>query len=645
MYNAKLTQNPDNLLEFSLSFEGLKPEQTPVLRVRSVDAEKFFMPLYGGITDLPLTVSHSAGTAQVTFSLPRLLNACGVTNLNCRVLEFLLKDDAAEDFVACPDGLDPIRVESGPLAYRLCPGSGGNLVLRLNWQEILVKCEIKAGQDAFTVEVKENQPGELVLRHRIEHDTVRFDGNTLYKAQTPRQYRIPCRDLIGGMTTDSDLYSLYYRIPSREDAPGYCCRVITDQAPVKCKMGDYQLTARKLKNGTASFDCCRVRQQAAISSIKMGSSIVSLSLSDKSAIKLRRIITMPGSRDGEERKFFQEDEAWSFPNGRIPLTTWEKFHQRDTLEFQVIAESEDEEYLVVSEEAVEQTWELAHQTAVLTADPEGCFLRIRERENRIRLGILGTCMTRWAFSRGHTDAYRSLYDVTFAHFWPSVFSLMEEPGVFPGDRYAGYPEKEQKFVRREYEKTSLKELEKARCEYVLVDFFVDAIHGPRRMKDGKFIGYKAYAKDFYQDHLIFDTERYFLDSNGYFEEWKKRADRLISALTRIIPQNRIVLATGGLTHYYLDENGTIQCFDGKTLRGSSMTKHSINGLNYLWDQMNAYFLARLPGAHALHMREYNFPAYDESSANVRPYHFLDEYYRTISAELSRIILWDRQNAY
>ena len=215
--------------------------------------------------------------------------------------------------------------------------------------------------------------------------------------------------------------------------------------------------------------------------------------------------------------------------------------------------------------------------------------------------------------------------------------------TYPEEFYAGYPETEQRYVRREYEKTSFRELAEAQCEYVLLDFFVDAIHGPRRLKDGKFIGYKAYAKDFYQDYLMFDSEKYFVDSTGYFEAWKEAADRMIDELVKIFPQNRIVLATGGLTHYYLDENGVICCFDGKSFRGSSMTKHSINSLNYLWDKMNAHFISRLPGAQLLHMRQYNFLAHDRNPANVRPYHFVNEYYRTMSAELSRIVLWDRQN--
>ena len=215
--------------------------------------------------------------------------------------------------------------------------------------------------------------------------------------------------------------------------------------------------------------------------------------------------------------------------------------------------------------------------------------------------------------------------------------------TYPEEFYAGYPETEQPYVRREYEKTSFRELAEAQCEYVLLDFFVDAIHGPRRLKDGKFIGYKAYAKDFYQDYLMFDSEKYFVDSTGYFEAWKEAADRMIDELVKIFPQNRIVLATGGLTHYYLDENGVICCFDGKSFRGSSKTKHSINSLNYLWDKMNAHFISRLPGAQLLHMRQYNFLAHDRNPANVRPYHFVNEYYRTMSAELSRIVLWDRQN--
>lgn len=648
MFNAKLIQDPDNELEFVLWLEDVKPDTNPDVRVRLLDGSKFFIPLYSGSVLLPVEFSVPAEPdapvrAWVRFTLSGLLDKCGATNLNSRVCEFLLKDGDREEFVAWEENASPLEIKTTRLSYTLCPGSGRNLVLRLNWNEQRIPCEMTLREEDLRVRLETSHPGELVLCHRIERDTVRFDGRICYAGHGQNEYRISYRELIGLTTTDSDLFSLYFRLPANSAAPSFFCRVVTEQESEKYMLPGHQITAFKIKDQTASIEVRRNWDMTPVK-VEVLENAAAFCPNDLAcdAIKLRQIISFPASQDGPARKLIQPD-AWVFPGNQIPLDTWQQLRPRNDLIFQVVAQIQGSEHRLTAAEPWEHTWELDLQTVTLTGSEKGFTLRVSQKANKIRLGILGTCMTRWAFSRKYTDAYRSLYDVTFAHFWPSAFSLMEEPIPFPEERYAEYPEQEQSFVRREYEKTSLKELEEARCEYVLLDFFVDAIHGPRRMKDGKFIGYKAYAKDFYQDYLLFDSEKYFMDTNGYFEAWTKYADRLIDELKRIIPENRIVLATGGLTHYFLSEDGQIKCFDGKTLKGSYMTKHSINGLNYLWDRMNAYFIGKLPGAQVLDMRQYSFLAHDRNPGDVRPYHYQNGYYRAMSAELSRIVLWDRQN--
>lgn len=646
MFNAIVKQDLENALNFSLYFQDLDREKCPKLRVRMVDGEKFFMPLYGKTALLPLIFPDpEQKSAYVHFSLPELLPACGITSRNCRVLEFLLCYDGAEEFLACEDGFSTIEVEQEYLTYKMCPGSGGNLVLRLAWKELWLTGRATPEPDGFLVELDTRLAGKLVMRHRIERGIACYDGDTIYEMSQPGQCKIPYRDLVGRMTTDHDMFCLFYRVGDGVSTPEFDYRILTEEDMVKYKKGKHQFITSKTQKGLACLESRRNRKKTVITAANVGEEqklSFAFSELEPEEIRLRRVISFPGSRDGGERKVAQ-DNAFVFPEKEIPLDSWGHLHTRQPLLYQVVAVAGGAEFWAVSETALEQSWELEHQTVTLTASPKGCFLRIAERENRIRLGILGTCMTRWAFSRKYTDAYRSLFDVRFAHFWPSVFSLMEEPIPFPEELYGEYPEQELLPVRREYEKTTLADLEKADCEYILLDFFVDAIHGPRRLKDGRFIGYKAYSRDFYQDHLLLNSEKYYVDTNGYFGEWKKAADKLIGELKKRFPEHRIVLATGGLTHYYFNGDGQVECFDGKTLRGSDMTKHSIDGLNYLWDRMNAYFIEKMPDAQILNMRQYNFLAHDNNPANVRPYHYVKEYYRTMSAELSRIILWDRQN--
>ena len=649
MFEAKLVQDSENELKFTLQLKDTKLEKDAAVRVQLVNADKFFMPSYSGFCILPVKETALQDTLekschQVTFTLPQILDECGATNLNSRVFEFVLINGNAEEFIACGGGFKDIEIKSALISYRMCLGKGKNLVLRLKWKVPLMEGKMELQEYSLLVELSAKRKGSLVLRHRIEHKILSFDRAVNYTEFEQNKYRIEYKDFINQVSTNKDLFSLFYLSPATETTPAFYYRIITNEVFGKKQCGSYVITPCKTKDKTASIDVCRVFEKAVVSDVRISDNKITFSLSEKkpSNLKLNRVIKVPDDDKETTYEFVQLSTSVSEGN-TIDLMKWNEIHQNETLVYQLLAEVDGEEFLITSGKAYEKTLELPHQTVVLKGNSKEFTLSISEKANKIKLGIMGTCMTRWAFSSKYTVAYRPLYDVAFAHFWPSAFSLTEELIDYPKEKYKNYPEKEKPFVLREYQKTSFKELKDAKCDYVLVDFFVDAIHGPRKLKDGKFIGYKAYSNDFYQDYLMFDSERFFIDENDYFEQWTKAADRMIEALLTIVPQNKIVLATGGLTHHFLSEDGKIECFDGMVLRNSYMTKHSINALNYLWDKMNTYFMTKLPGAHVLSMREYGFPAHDRNPDNVRPYHFKNSYYRAMSAELSRIILWDRQN--
>lgn len=644
MFIAKVVQNPENPLVFTLQFDNIQVTKDAFVRIRLVDAQKFFMPSYTGFTVLPVEGDLGSNLLQVTFNLPQILAECGATNLNSRVLEFNLVDNGVDEFIAGVPEFCDIEVKTPLVTYRLCLGKGKNLVLRLKWAASVIPSTMTLQEDRLDIELNTKETGSLILRRRIERNTVSYDRQTAYEPQSPNRYSILFQDLIGQMAADQDFFCFFYRIPASKTTPSFYYRVVTDGPSKKKKHQGYEFMACKIKDLTASVSISRQMPTVNVARVIQSSSTLSFQLSNLSptAIKLRRIIKFADNGLDAGRTIVQRG-AWAMPGDSISLLEWDNLHQRSTIKYQVLAEVDGEDYRLISETPYDNTIQISHQDIQITGDNNGFYIHISERSNKIRLGILGTCMTRWAFSRKYTDAYRDLYDVAFAHFWPSVFSLTEEPIRYPKQMFSDYTKTEQPYVRREYEKTSFQELQNADCEYVLIDFFVDAIHGPRKLKDGKFVGYKAYAKDFYQDYLMFDSEKYYWDVNDYFEHWTEAADRMIQALTQIVPQNRIILATGGLTHNFLSEEGKIECFDGMTLRASYMTKHSINALNYLWDKMNAYFMEKLPGAQVLSIREYDFLAFDSNAANVRPYHFVKAYYRALSAEMSRIILWDKQN--
>ena len=646
MFIAEVIYNQEDALRFFLQFPGLKPDENTALRVQLVDADKFFMPSFSGFCVIPVREVAETGPEMARAEIPilQILEQCGATNLNSRVMEFVLCHQGQESFVYCSEQFSQTVINTKVVSCSICLGTGKNLIMRMEWKIPKLEGTFTMGDDCVRVQVNTALKGQLILRRRIEFDIVFYDRQTSYKKNSADAYDIGYEDLIRQTEAEKTLFGLYYKVNASAALPSYYCRVVTECEGDKRTRQGYEIMACRTKDMTASISVRRNWGKTAVLKVERTATEAVFSFKDKkvSAIKLQRRISITAG-DGTLVHHFVSRNMETIPGNRLPLIQWNHIHQKNTMVFRVLAHINGTDHLAVTEQPFEIKVSLAHQNITVKGSNKEITVEIEERHNKIRLGILGTCMTRWAFSRKYTDAYRDLYDVVFAHFWPSVFALTGKAEEYPEQLYADYPETETEYVRREYEKTSLAQLQEANCEYVLIDFFVDAIHGPRKMKNGNFIGYKGYAKDFYQDYLMFDTEKYFLDDNGYFENWKKHADRLIEHLQTTMPENRIILATGGLTHNFLAEDGSVKCFDGMVLRSSYMTKHSINALDYLWDKMNAYFIERLPNAQVLDMRRHGFLAHDKNPANVRPYHFVQGYYRTMSAEVSRLILWDKQN--
>lgn len=694
MYIAKVTQNPKNKMEFSLLIECDSVSPDAVVRVQLNDSEKFFMPRYSAHMLLPVETAGE-NAVRTSFSLLNIVNTCGATNENSRELEFAIVSGADDEKLMVDEKFAPITVKSPLLNYRIGKGSGGNLILRMLWNPLSLTASAAAEADGWQIDLPDAPAGELLLRRRIANDIAYPIRQTACEMRQPGSFFLPVSELTAQAGEGEAAFDLIYRVPAGEDRPGYGYGVTYDGEELQLLKDRYTLLLRSDENGAADI---AVSYEMPVLTVELNEVLnsapklppekhrvvrvarrvgllpqrkapeftpetapesehaqLTFYYGDEKELRfsgdalegvtyrLQRVMRMENMDDTDGRVFYS-DEAPEFAGNVFSVRSWSKLRLRNTLSYRLLAEVDGVRHLVLAEEAgYQRTVNFGHQTLMVKSNPDGIYIHVTEREKKIPIGILGTCMTRWAFSRKYTDAYRSLFEVKYSHFWPSVFSMTEEPIEFPENMYSEYDARELPLVRREYDKTFMQELKDAKCEYVLIDFFVDAIHGPRRMPDGKFISYKAYARDFYQDFLMFDSQKYHMSTNDYLENWKQKADVLIEQLREVIPENRIVLATGGLTHYFIDESGNRVCFDGMTLRSSSMTKDSIDALNYLWDQMNTYFMAKLPGARILSMRDYHFQAFDPVSANVRPYHYVNAYYRAMSAELSRIVLWDRIN--
>lgn len=266
--------------------------------------------------------------------------------------------------------------------------------------------------------------------------------------------------------------------------------------------------------------------------------------------------------------------------------------------------------------------------------------KIISNNRKIKLGILGTCFSRAAFNTNnlyYNPDYKLYYEIAYSHFWPSVISLTSYPIEFNRDNYYDISNKEIKHISREYDKTTFRELSDTEVDFIVIDFFVDAIHGVRKLKDGSYLGHNGtmHKSQYYKTNIMRDTEQFDYRNEKFYEVWKSRCDEFISKLREIIEDDKIILNLGGLAFDYLDDKDNIKSF----IEDKKFTNQELNYYNMIWQKMNNYFISKVPNAKILDMSKYKYKSSVKHPINLGPHHYEHAYYKSFVGELSKILTY------
>lgn len=305
------------------------------------------------------------------------------------------------------------------------------------------------------------------------------------------------------------------------------------------------------------------------------------------------------------------------------------------------------EFLICSNNSISLNQKTGNVIISLEINTEENILKIKSasENNKIPIAVFGSCMTRSSFnSKPYFNSdYKNLFEVVYSAVWPSVFSAVSNPVKFNEDDYKNYAEREIPYIKREYNKTFFSELKNSNAEYLLIDFFVDAMHGPRKIDENSYIGYKSYSKNIYHDKLIYNTERYYLNCNNYFEDWKKNTDKFIKEIINIFPFEKIVLVTGGMTKSYIDNDYNVNTFVNRQREFFTYNNTMIDCREFLWGSMNSYFISKIPNIKIIDLKKYNYFASTNHPEHMVPYHYETNYYKSFLGEFCKIVLMNKLN--
>lgn len=261
------------------------------------------------------------------------------------------------------------------------------------------------------------------------------------------------------------------------------------------------------------------------------------------------------------------------------------------------------------------------------------------KDYTISLAIMGSCFSRAAFNSAEyfNPDYKKYFNVSYSYFWPSIISLVSDPLPFDKgsfkDVLVNLYELEWEFL-----KSWDKDLKASGAEFLLMDFFVDAMHGVLQLGPNQYLTRNLYTRktDYYHSTVLKKSKSFDAYDPEYFDVWTKSFDKFVDRIKGIIPEERIVLNLSLLTDKYHDESGGVSSF----FNTNHITKSQYLHVNKTWTKMNNYFMTKLPKAKVIDMNSLNYISQYDSPKDLAPcgpHHFESGYYKSIVNELGKVI--------
>ena len=282
-------------------------------------------------------------------------------------------------------------------------------------------------------------------------------------------------------------------------------------------------------------------------------------------------------------------------------------------------------------------------------------LRIKKRIDPIKIATLGSCYIRIPFQEKYNKDWRDYFDIVLNCFQPSVFAMASDPvtKLTPNELIVNSDSRVENNVKRDFEKTFFEEIKNSRAQYLLLDFYADALCSARKFDDGTYVGNKLSffpsgrreEVAIYKEKVMSITASLEPDDLDYIAEWKISCDKFCKAIKEIGYSDKIILMKGIFNLEFIDyENKKFYDLSNKKLlTGCWVNKDYCVEKTYLWDQMNEYFISQLPDTKIIDLSRYNFYAnFNFKTNNVKmpgPHHFEDNFYRAFFAELCKQILF------
>ncbi|HDR7867669.1 TPA: hypothetical protein QCY24_001299 [Bacillus wiedmannii] len=258
-------------------------------------------------------------------------------------------------------------------------------------------------------------------------------------------------------------------------------------------------------------------------------------------------------------------------------------------------------------------------------------------EESLKIAVLGSCFSRNAFNSGEyfNPGYKKNYNCNLTQFHSSIVSIMSKPIHIDMERLEGVTDKNKEFIRCDFEKDFFDKLKEAKPDYLIVDLYADAARDLIRLNDESYISASLVLRESPYFKELGAYERIGHSNNQlYFEIWKEHMEKFARKVKEILPEERIILNTGGFTYKYIDRDNKVKKFSCPEI---------IKRNNYFWDILNGWFVNCIPNCKVLDLKDTNYIGHYNHPFGNTFSHYQPGYYKEFMNRLNKSIMQDLQN--
>lgn len=250
----------------------------------------------------------------------------------------------------------------------------------------------------------------------------------------------------------------------------------------------------------------------------------------------------------------------------------------------------------------------------------------------INIAVLGTCFSRNALNTMDyfNPDYKKYIHCVFTQFHSRLDSLNANPAPLElNQQYEN--DNEYNHIKVDLDKIFYEKLYESNAEVLVLDLYSDALLKPIQLVNNSIVTYNYLIKNnnnlgsFVKD---WDINKY-LTEEEILERFKYNLDIFMENVTKIIPENKIILNRGRLAENYKDDDEEI-----KTFKTINLIKRN----NYFWKKIDNIVISNYPNVKIIDLSKKNYLASKSHPFGFSFSHYEPEYYKHFLNELIKKLL-------